>query len=217
MKYFFTLVVTFTLFFACDKKTKSESIAENSPKTVLLNDSNFVMEKVAKLLNYSEVEAKFGKENLTKDSTILDPEGKKIQVSVLFPNTVNELIINWDSKKIFEKMHSVVVVSDSTGYQGQWHSSHGIQPFQHLNEIVDLNGKPITISGFDWAYGGHLVSWEGGKLDNKRLTCRFGCLNKNVISETDYKSVCGPTEFNVSLEAIKKLNPVLIELTVMAN
>ena len=87
-------------------------------------------------------------------------------------------------------------------------------PGQALSDVVKLNQKTFTISGFGWAYGGHVVSWEGGKLDNKNVTCTFNDSEKNNLNATEWAGIQGDTEYNVSLVAIKNLNPKLETLIV---
>ncbi len=103
---------------------------------------------------------------------------------------------------------------DSSGYKGKWQSILGIKPGQKLSEVVDINQKEFTISGFGWAYGGHVVSWEGGTLNNKNVTGSFADFGNGKISDDEYRNISGDTEFNVSLDAIKKLNPTLKQVIV---
>lgn len=203
---------------SCETKPKTSAIALDSTKSQLSQaavlDSNFVLENIANLSNFSAIEKKFGRENLKKDTTISGPESTSIEVSVLFPSTPDEVILYWKDKQKFNKLDAVVIRCDSAGYLGKWHSKFGLQAGQNLEKVIELNKKPFTISGFDWDYGGHIVSWEGGKLDNKRVTGCFADFSKNKISDAEYQSISGDTEFMVGLPAIKKLNPILKELTV---
>ena len=218
--YISTLLFSIILLNSCDKKTSESASTADSSQVVIekpaILDSNFVLENITKFHSFAEIEEKFGKENLKKDSTILDPEGKPLKVSVLYPNTPEAVILHWDQKQIYSKLHSAVISCDSAGYKGKWHSKMGLQPGASLSNIVGLNGKDFTISGFGWDYSGHIVSWEGGKLDNHRQTGRFTDFGKSGISDAEMASIAGDTEFNVSLAAIKKLNPVLTEVTVFA-
>jgi hypothetical protein len=205
------------LFWGCsnsDNSSKNETQIAEKQSIVQILDSNYVLENITILQNFVVIEKRFGKENLVKDSTIAGPEGTTINVSVLFPKTPNEVILYWKEKHEFTKLDAVVIHCDSAGYLGKWHSKLGLQAGQNLEKVIELNQKPFTISGFGWDYGGHIVSWEGGKLDNKQVTGRFADFGKNKITDSEYQSISGDTEFNVSLGAIKKLNPVLKELTV---
>jgi hypothetical protein len=205
---------------ACNNTTKSTSeLSQNSDfQNVVTSevDTNFVLENITRLSNFEQIEQKYGKENIKKDTTIAGPEGTEIQVSILFPATFQEVVLYWEDKNQFKKLHAVEIACDSTGYKGKWQSKLGIKPGQSLQQIVAINQKPFTISGFGWDYAGHVISWEGGKLDNQKLSGSFANFGENKLTERQYAEIQGDTEFNVSLEAIKILNPTLNKLMVFS-
>lgn len=202
---------------SCNNKSNESSKTSEIVEKDLINsylDSNYVLEDILSLKTFEAIEEKFGKANLIKDTTIAGPEGTKISVSILFPKTSEEVKLFWAEKDKHKVLQDVVINCDSAGYKGKWHSKTGLQAGQNLEKVLDLNGKAFTISGFGWDYGGHIVSWEGGKLDNHKVTGRFTDFGQNKISDAEYQSISGDTEFNVNLEPIKKMNPVLTELRV---
>lgn len=211
------LFLMILVIYACDNQSNTNKEEVSKPIEMVSQqdlDSNFVLENLAELKTFQAIQNKFGEANLKKDTTIAGPEGTKIDVSVLFPYTADEVIIYWRDKRIYSQLDAVVIRCDSVGYLGKWHSRLGLQAGQNLENVISLNQKPFTISGFGWDYGGHILSWEGGRLDNKKVTGRFADFYKNKISDAEYQSISGDTEFNIGLEAIKKLNPILDELTV---
>lgn len=202
-------------FFACknstekSEKTNTSQVDEAMPIEL---DSNFVMENIIALKTFDAISAKFGPENIKKDSLI----GSKNHCTVLYPGTANQVILYWDQKEKYNQILSAVINCDSAGYKGKWCSKLGLQPGQKMDQIIALNKKEFTISGFEWDYAGHVVSWEGGQLDFKKITGRFSDFGKSDISAEEKLSIKGDTEFNVSLPAIKKMNPILCELVVAA-
>lgn len=52
-----------------------------------------------------------------------------------------------------------------TGTSSSWHTAEGIRIGTTLDELVELNGKPIQFSGFGWDYGGAVLSFNQGKLE----------------------------------------------------
>jgi hypothetical protein len=213
------LIIIFIILWACTenkKNTKTNEINSSliETKTIIL-DSNFVLENLIHLADYKAIESKYGQNNIKKDTIIFDLKGAKIIASVLMPNQPEEVFLYWDKKQPFRKIESVEIKGDSTGYQGKWHSITGLMPGQALNEVVKLNEKAFTISGFGWEYAGHVISWEGGKLDNKNVTGNFKNYKKGTIKNSEMTSIQGDTEFNVNLEAIKKLDPILEKLIVL--
>jgi hypothetical protein len=65
-----------------------------------------------------------------------------------------------------------------------WTGPRGIHVGSTLKYIQDINGKPFSISGFGWDYGGYAVDFKGGKLDNLpggcKLVLRFDRANADM-------------------------------------
>ena len=209
---FIHFVLTNAFFFFYNSTEKSEksntsSIIETTPIAL---DSNFVLENIIALKSFEAISTKYGAENIKKDSLM----GSENHCTVLYPGTANQVILYWDQKEKYNQILSAVINCDSAGYKGKWCSKLGLQPGQKMDQIIALNKKEFTISGFEWDYAGHVVSWEGGLLDFKKITGRFSDFGKSDISAEEKLSIKGNTEFNVNLAAIKKMNPILCELVV---
>jgi hypothetical protein len=77
----------------------------------------------------------------------------------LFTGTDKELEI------VLEQVGDEKIVSDVRIIGKAWTFSNGLRADMTLEEVEKLNGKPFTISGFDWDYGGY-ANFEGGKLES---------------------------------------------------
>ncbi len=99
-----------------------------------------------------------------KDNAIFElvdgAEGEKVASTVLFPkNEKRRLELMWaDEKKRRGLVH--VRLSDTS----TWVAPDGLKIGMTLAEVEKLNGKPFTLSGFDWDYGGYVTDWKGGAL-----------------------------------------------------
>jgi hypothetical protein len=51
-----------------------------------------------------------------------------------------------------------------SGTASRWQLDNGVRLGTTLDELVALNGKPISFSGMDWDYGGSVLEWHGGRL-----------------------------------------------------
>jgi hypothetical protein len=102
----------------------------------------------------------------------------------------------------------------------RWESQGGVKTGIRLNELERMNGKPFTISGFGWNYGGNVQSWDGGKLAkldcNGRLVLtldgdrsRGGDYTIELTSEERH-SVSGDRPISSSVPAMRKLNPAVV-------
>jgi hypothetical protein len=86
-------------------------------------------------------------------------EGEKIKASVLYPNDAKaKLEIIWGDEKA--RRQPTIRARD----QSTWASANGIRIGMALADIERMNGKPFTLSGFDWDYGGRVKDWHGGAL-----------------------------------------------------
>lgn len=91
-----------------------------------------------------------------------------------------------------------------------------------LSDLETMNGKPFTVQGFGWTYGGNIVSWDGGKLQaydcNSSLSIvidgernREGGLTLQ-LSEDDRATFTGNRQVSTATPALRKLNPVITEM-----
>jgi hypothetical protein len=55
-----------------------------------------------------------------------------------------------------------------------WRTSNGLRIGGGLAEVQQLNGKPFSMRGFEWDYGGYVRSWQGGALERFNTDCHLG-------------------------------------------
>ncbi|TXB62426.1 hypothetical protein [Phaeodactylibacter luteus] len=96
----------------------------------------------------------YGAENVI-EQTVYVGEGEEREGLALFPGTPNELEIG------LLNGHPEFVRASKT--EGQW-SAAGIKPGMPLAALEALNGGPFMLFGFEWDYGGTVISWEGGNI-----------------------------------------------------
>ena len=103
----------------------------------------------------------YGADNVER-KVIPGPEGiGRFDISVIFPQTANELFIYWD-KNDYGKRPSWVSIRKPTS---EWKTLYGIKIGTSLSELNQLNGRPFKFLGFNWDYGGSVKrDWEGGVL-----------------------------------------------------
>lgn len=191
------LFFSFLLFISCTEKKSNQQV------------SNPPTESLDAVLNCGTKDsliAKFGKDQLILD-TVIVYHMDSLQASILYPNSPNQV-------EIFYKNDSIQDVKIA-GESSQWKTDSGLYLGETLKEVQKANGKHFTISGFDWNYGGVVVSWEGGKLGGDELShlAKFSNIEgKNGVSEEDYQQVKGEMEFDIRHEIIQSLNPILVEI-----
>jgi hypothetical protein len=154
---------------------------------------------------------KYGVKNLVAD-TLITISDDTLSGTILYPNTENQVFIFYHNDQIID----VTIM----GEKSDWKTESGLYLGMTLKEVEKINDKSFTISGFDWAHGGTVVSWEGGKLGGEKLSHVATFSNKNNqhadISEDEYRQISGQTEFDVRHPLIQKLNPVLDQISIVS-
>ena len=107
-----------------------------------------------------DLRARFGAANV-RETQIAGAEGATAQGVVLFaddPKRRAELLLREGAEPRGLAMMRV------SGKDSRWHLDNTVRLGMTLDELVALNGKPITFSGLDWDYGGTVSDWHGGRL-----------------------------------------------------
>jgi hypothetical protein len=101
----------------------------------------------------------------------------------------------------------------------RWQVSGGIQFGTRLSELEARNGRPFTIAGFGFGYGGNVLSWNGGKLAG--LDCggrviltldgeRSGGRYSLAMTGEELRSIRGDRPIPSSTPAMRKLDPRVV-------
>jgi hypothetical protein len=144
-----------SLLTACSGQKASETskeVSASSPSVYVLDS----------LLSFDSEEAlidRFGAQNIARDTAWL-PEGMgQIMVTVLYPDTRNEVTFEWSDSASYSTLDAVTVSTDSS----EW-ISNGVKVGTDLMQLIELNGGDFTFSGFGWDYGGHTSFGDDGQL-----------------------------------------------------
>jgi hypothetical protein len=179
------------------------TIACTSQKKDNLIDSN--LNEVIQCKSLDGLILKYGVQNvINKTSWIIGDD--TLYGSIIFPNSPKEAFIYYHDGKIID-----VTIK---GENSNWKTQSGLFLGMSLLAVQQVNNKNFTISGFNWAHGGSVVSWEGGKLTGDSTLSHLATFSnvKNEhrgISFEAYKLICGEAEFDVRHADIQKLNPKL--------
>ncbi|HOZ69229.1 MAG TPA: hypothetical protein PLB49_11920 [Chitinophagaceae bacterium] len=166
--------------------------------SLLITDSSWGL--IQKDMNYSDLKVIYGAGNL-KDERICGPECvDSVDVTKLFPGTINEAIIYWKDKAWHKTIAMIMCYQDSALY----HTDKGLKLKSGFNELLRLNGKKISFMGFGWDYGGTITSYNEGLLENTPL--RYEIDLSKAPSEEEM-SVFGDTPLDSDMPLVKKLVP----------
>lgn len=195
------------------------NISETNPIPKSKDTTVYYLDDALACKNFEGLVKKYGGNNLRKTAKIPAAEGQEVDGTLLFPDSDDELQIFWQEGKMFNEIESVIssvrfLRDDKISFYTHWKTRNNMKIGMKLSEVVTINQKDFTISGFDWDYGGNVISWEGGKLQDKGIHVRFTVPENNKLDAQEMQSISGDTEFKVSLSALKKLNPVVDEITI---
>jgi hypothetical protein len=142
---------------------------------------------------------------------------------VLEPATqIADLAIIWSAKDPGAHPARLFICRGGKRASCQWQTADGITLGVRLDRLEQLNGRPFSIAGFGFDYGGNVLSWNGGKL--ARLDCgprliltldgdrgRDGRLTVDLTSEERH-SITGDKTVASDTPAMRKVNPAVTEL-----
>lgn len=87
-------------------------------------------------------------------------EGEKVAATVIFGNVPDRrLEVFWADEKARRGLATLRLSDTSV-----WTAPNGVRIGMSLAAVEKLNGRPFTLSGFDWDYGGYVADWKGGAL-----------------------------------------------------
>lgn len=152
--------------------------------------------------------AKYGAKSVLLDTSIVLGDDT-LKGAIIYPGTAKQANVFFHEGKISD----VSIQGESSA----WKTSSGLYLGLTLQEVEKMNAKNFTISGFGWAHGGSVVSWEGGKLaGDSTLTHVVAFRNKRQnISVEEFNKVSGEAEFDVRHPSIQQMNPVLEQITIL--
>jgi hypothetical protein len=137
-------------------------------------------------------------------------EGTFEEGSILLPDQpADALEIIWKDPVRRRNPASVRLHGDASA----WRTAQGITLGTDLASLESMNGRPFTLMGFGWDYGGTVVSWSGGRLEREFRGCRLLVRLAPEMQEADpqrsdtYDEVVGEREFSSSHAAMQALNP----------
>lgn len=220
MKYINVLVISFLVFSACETgpTDSNNNNPDNSSDTAQIqtpDDQNISTTQEAKWLcipnkqvglikadadEVSIIEA-YGKENVKREEVAIG-EGEIVVASIVFPNTANELIVEWLEGAEYKKLSRIRIEQENA----QWVTEEGIKVGTSLEELIKINGKDFFFYGFDWDYGGTTNDWNDGNV-NSQLTVFLNTKNpEGVPSELSGDGVFSSSnpkakEANLEVEA----------------
>lgn len=135
-------------------KSKKVSLTDNSDR--------FLIETLAKAAAGEELKSIYADANINEGISMFEEATVERAFTILYPDTPNEVLITWiDLQRT--NPHNIRVDKN-----GRWESKNGIKVGTTYDELVEINGAPISFYGFGWDYSG-AVDWESGKMEKTKI------------------------------------------------
>jgi hypothetical protein len=141
-----------------------------------------------------------GAEGMEEKGLILFDKDPKHRLEVLFGD------------EAMTQVSLVMVRGTSTAWKGP----EGLHLGSKIGDIELANGRPFSVGGFDWDYGGYVSDLKGGRLAEIPGGCMFGLRmgfaegNTNPVPD----SLTGERTLDSGDPVLKKAGPVVQEMTV---
>lgn len=182
---------------SCKQKEKNDKIVD-SESSVIKIDSLLITDTswgfINNKLNFSDLKVIYGNDNV-KDERICGPECiDSIDVTKIHPATSKEIIVYWKDSAYHNTISMLMTHAEGSPY----HTATGLKIGSPLKDVLQLNGKKITFSGFGWDYGGYVQSYNNGTLEKSPIHFRFD------LMEDSGTELLGDVELNTDMPAVQK-------------
>lgn len=151
----------------------------------------------------------FGKANVATE-TIGGAEGETLRATVIYPKeSTRRIEVVWFDEK-GRRQPSAFRVRD--GFKG---TIAGIALGTSLAAVEKRNGRPITLYGFDWDYGGYASDYGGGALSKLPGGCVLSLRFEPGpgVSDAARAKAAGDGSFSSASAAMKGAKPVVVEMS----
>lgn len=145
----------------------------------------------------------FGKENVVRGKIPIG-EGQSIDGTIIYKGTNDQLYVIWKNS-FTPPINRIIIRKKNT----KWKTNDGITIGSSLNDLIKLNGKDFTISGFEWDYPGTIITWNNGKLEeNYKIGKKFAAnfVPTNTAMVKGYETVLGNKGRTTDNQIFKSLN-----------
>ena len=142
-----------------------------------------------------------GKKNVERVERWYAEGTERVIGSVFFTDTPQSFFITWKDTVNFKNPERIEIHGDKS----LWEIDNGIKIGTDLKELVRLNGKHFTFSGFDWDYGGYTI-FEKGNLESDCYSIQLYYDYENLF-ENEWNQIVGD-------QMISTKNPILNKIKI---
>ncbi len=148
-----------------------------------------------------------GKKNAERVERWYAEGSERIVGSVFFKDTPQSFFIKWKDTVNFKNPEWIEIHGDKS----VWEIDNGIKIGAELKDLVKLNGKHFTFSGFDWDYGGY-VNFEKGNLESDCYSVGLYYDYKELF-ENEWNQIVGDKIISTKSSVLNKIKVYVDSIT----
>lgn len=190
--------------------TSAPTAAAPSPPTLRSTDLSCTYPVDGKHDTAATVLARLGKD--ARRATVTGAEGMEFPGIVLWqgdPQREIELVFDEESKD--ERIAALTITAEKS----TWRVA-GVGIGDAIGAVEKVNGKPFSIWGFDWDYGGYLTERSGGALEKLPGGCNISLrFSPAENAETYPDGISGEVELKSSDPRLKQVGAAVSEVGLM--
>jgi hypothetical protein len=170
-------------------------------------------ERVGKITRHTseeDIARVYGAQNVRRASIYVG-EGESVPGTILYPaDSTKRLEILWSDDSARTTPSAVMLTGDSS----QWKTREGISLGTTLMQIEKINRRPFLLAGFEWDYGGTVVGWNHGRLEEMDGMLLRLYPDRTMFASPEYQMVVGDRDFSSGHPAMQKLNPRVYQMII---
>jgi len=145
----------------------------------------------------------FGRRVVKRKKSNITGDHQAETVTVIYPGTRNEIEVFW--KKPFLRPSLVTIYAKGE----KWRTPQGLKIGTSLAAVQRANGKPFSMSGFDWDYGSY-GNWNKGRLP-RSLLIRFA--PSVQLPGKEAAKITGEVQLRSTDRLVRKAKPVISKIS----
>lgn len=220
MKSFLLITILTVLAAACSNGTQANLNNSNPNEDVQNTKMTDTLDQLFLIESEKELAEVFGKENVVFD-TVYGKEGEMSMVTILFPESTDQVEILWDDMEQRENMINITQSAyydekeDILNTKSRWKTTYGINIGTTLSKLNEINGKAFDFMGFGWDYGGIISDLKEGKLEDLPLMIQLGNIDQaELYNNPNYEALLGDMEYNSDMKEAINLEPVVVLISI---
>ncbi|MEO8230890.1 MAG: hypothetical protein ABI638_01315 [Ignavibacteriota bacterium] len=148
-----------------------------------------------------------GKKNTERVERWYAEGTERIVGSVFFKDTPQSFFIKWKDTVNFKNPEWIEIHGDKS----VWEIDNGIKIGVELKDLVKLNGKQFSFSGFDWDYGGY-TNFEKGNLESDCYSVTLYYDYKDLF-ENEWNQIVGDKIISTKNAVLNKIKVYVDSIT----